>query len=252
MRSKADGVVMLLGAEPERAGADFLENFDEGGNAGSGGEFIRSGRRAGLKTRHYRLGRFGDQGVGIFAEQSGVRVRDSGEFPAGHGMAAEEERTFFAGEKFVGGLGDAHFGAAGVGDERVRRSVARDFRKKIDCGGDGKREVDQIGVLQSRRQLAGESFVEGAATLRFTNDVGAVPTTDVHPRGVLTERECEGSANQTGAENGDARDEVSGRHCHAMRRPMAGAMMRSSPMSCANWPGSRDCAPSESAWSGSL
>src|SRR5437879_1477344 len=37
-----------------------------------------------------------------------------------------------------------------------------------------------------------------------------------------------------------------------MRRPIAGAMMRSSPMSCANWPGSSDCAPSESAWSGSL
>src|SRR5881394_3792379 len=63
-------------------------------------------------------------------------------FLGGHPMAAEEERALFAGEKFVGSLGDADFGAAGVGNERVRRSVARDFRKKIDCRGDGKRDVD--------------------------------------------------------------------------------------------------------------
>src|SRR5712692_7801115 len=106
--------------------------------------------------------------------------------------------------------------------------------------------------MECRRQLAGEGFVEGAASVCFANHIGAVPARDVHPGGVFTERECEGPADQAGAENGDARDEVTGRHRQAMRRPMAGAMMRSSPMSCANWPGSRDCAPSERAWSGSL
>src|SRR5260370_38641530 len=98
-------------------------------------------------------------------------MRDAGEFPAGHGMAAEEERTFFAGKKFGGGLEDADFGAAGVGNERVWSSVARDFRKKIHCCGDGKRDGDQIGVLPGRRQLAGKSFSKGAATLRSANDI---------------------------------------------------------------------------------
>ncbi len=64
-------------------------------------------------------------------------------------MAAEKERTIVYGEKFVRGLGNADFGAASVGDERVGRCVARDFRKKIDGCGDRKRDVDQIGVLQS-------------------------------------------------------------------------------------------------------
>src|SRR5881392_410308 len=78
-------------------------------------------------------------------------MRDSREFPAGHGMAAEEKRVLFARKEFGGGLGDADFGATGVGDERVRRSVARDFRKKIYRRGDGKRDVDEIGVLQSTK-----------------------------------------------------------------------------------------------------
>ena len=121
-------------------------------------------------------------------------MRDSREFPAGHGMAAEEKRVLFARKEFGGGLGDADFGATGVGDERVRRSVARDFRKKIYRRGDGKRDVDEIGVLQGGSEVAGEGFVDGAASLRFTNDLGAVPAGDVHLGGVLAESEGEGAA----------------------------------------------------------
>src|SRR2546430_13745640 len=42
--------------------------------------------------------------------RSGVGMRDSREFPAGHGMAAEEKRVLFARKEFGGGLGDADFG----------------------------------------------------------------------------------------------------------------------------------------------
>src|SRR5438874_7368590 len=107
---------MLRGPEPERPGADFFEDFDKGRNAGivGGGGFIYRGRRTGMNARHGGFGRFGDQGVGVFAEKIGIRVRDSGELPAGHGMAAEEERTLFARKKFGGGLGDADLGAAGI------------------------------------------------------------------------------------------------------------------------------------------
>src|SRR5216684_5514995 len=235
MRSKADGVIVLRCAEPERPGADFFEDFDKRRDA-----------------QLFLQGRCADQRVSIFPEEIGISVRDSREFPSGHGMPAEEERPLFARKKFGRCLRDAHFGAAGVSDERMRRSMPRDFRQKINCRGDGKRDVDQIGVLQSRRHLAGEDFVDRAASLRLANHIGAVPTADAHPGGVFAERQSERSANQASAKNGDARNEVTGGHRYAMRRPMAGAMMRSSPMSCANWPGSRDCAPSERAWSGSL
>ena len=34
MRDHADGVIVLLRAEPERAGANFFEELEEGGDAG--------------------------------------------------------------------------------------------------------------------------------------------------------------------------------------------------------------------------
>src|SRR6266850_1863053 len=127
MRGQADGVVVLLSSEPQRAGPDFFEDFSEGGHA-----------------RVVLVGGGADKGVGVGAEEVSIGMGDAGEFPAGHGMAAEEERSIGCGIKFRGGFDDADFGAAGIGDER---------------------------------------------------------------------------------------DEVAGRHGQAMRRPMAGAMMRSSAMS---------------------
>src|SRR5437899_8198552 len=113
------------------------------------------------------------------------------QFPSSHRMAAKEERTFFASEKFRSSLGNANFRAASVGDQRVRGSVTRNFRKKIDGRRDRKRQVNQIRVLQSWRQIATERFVERTATLRFANDVGAIPAGNVHSSGVLAERERE-------------------------------------------------------------
>src|SRR5260370_784495 len=131
-------------------------------------------------------------------------------FLGGHPMAGREQWAHFVGEKFVGGLGDADFSAAGVSDERVGRSVARDFRKKINGRSDGKGDVDQIGIMQSRGQIPGERFVDGAAVLRFTNGIGAVPAGDVHIRSVFPQRQGERAADQPSAENTDARDEVGG------------------------------------------
>jgi hypothetical protein len=64
--------------------------------------------------------------------------------------------------------------------------------------------------MQNGRQLAGEGFVEGAAFLRFTSDIGAVPSGDVHLGGVFAEREGKGPADEASAEYGDAGDEVRG------------------------------------------
>src|SRR5258708_34483830 len=95
MRNEADGVVMLLRAEPERLCADFLKDFEKGGDTRvvGGGGFFRGGRSTGLKTRHYSgIGRFADQGIGGIAEKVGVGVGEAGGLPAGHGMATEAKR----------------------------------------------------------------------------------------------------------------------------------------------------------------
>src|SRR5713226_2753898 len=193
MRGQADGVVVLRGAEPERARADFFENFHEGGDAG----VLLSKRGT-------------DERVGVAAEEISVGVRDAGEFPAGHGVTAQEAGPVFARKKRSGGLGDADLGAAGVGDERVRRRIAGDFLKMIKGRGDGKPDVNQIGALQSGREAVRKGFVEGAASLRFTNDIGAVPARDVYLCGVFAKSEGERAADEAGAEDGDAGDEMGG------------------------------------------
>jgi len=100
----------------------------------------------------------------LATKKIGVGMSDAGEFPAGHGMAAEEERSIGCGIKFCGGFDDANFGAASIGDERVSWSVARDFRKKIERRGNGKCDVDQVGILQDRSEFSGECFVKCAAS----------------------------------------------------------------------------------------
>src|SRR5712692_3766739 len=120
MRDESDGVVMLLGAEPEGAGADFLEKLKEGSNA----RFARGG--ACLRRQA-----FADERVGGVAKEVGIGVRDSGEFPARHGMPAQKERASITGKKAGSGFGNAQLGAAGVGDERVKGHVARNLGQEI-------------------------------------------------------------------------------------------------------------------------
>ena len=155
-------------------------------------------------------GRGTDERLGVAAEEIGVAVRDAGELPAGHGMTAQEAGPVFARKKRSGGLSDADLGAAGVGDERVRRRVARDFLKMIEGRGDGKPDVNQIGALQSGREAVRKGFVDGAASLRFTNDIGAVPAGDVYLRGIFAQSEGKRAADEAGAEDGDAGDEMGG------------------------------------------
>src|SRR5260370_22021233 len=80
MRDHADGVVMLLRAEPERAGANFFEELEEGGDAGIALR-LRCGGLA-------RLRGVCDQRVGRVAEEVSVGLGEAGDFAAGHAMAA--------------------------------------------------------------------------------------------------------------------------------------------------------------------
>jgi len=194
MRSQAHGVIVLRCAEPERPGADLFEDLDQGRDA-----------------RIFLQGRCADQRVSIFPEEVGISVRDSREFPSGHGCRRERAAPFCR-KKFGRCVRDAHFGATGVGDQRVRRSVARDFRKEINCRGDGKRDVDQIGVFQGGASSPEKtsSSTPRACASRTTSTRSQ--TADAYPRCVFAKRQSERSANQAGAENRDARNEVTGRH----------------------------------------
>jgi hypothetical protein len=125
-------------------------------------------------------------------------------------MAAEKERAVPGVEELSGGLDDAELGAAGIGDEGVQGSEASNFGKDVKSSADGKRKVDEIGIAKGGVELAEERFVESAAGLGVLNDVGAVPAGDVKAGGVLAESKGEGAANEAGAEDSDAADEVIG------------------------------------------
>ncbi len=198
MRDHADGVVVLLRAEPERAGADFFEELEEGVNAG-----IALRWRCGRLTR---VGGVGDQRVGRVAKEVGVGLRDAGDFAASHGVTAEEERGGGRGKIFGGGLRDAQLGAAGVGDQGVLGSEAGDFREKVDGDADGERDVNQVGAAERGGEIAGEGFVEDIARAGFADDFGAVPAGDVQVGGVFAEGQGKGAANQASAEDGGASD----------------------------------------------
>jgi hypothetical protein len=123
-------------------------------------------------------------------------------------MATKEKRAGITGKKLGGSLRDTQLCAARVGDEGMERSVARDFRQKVKRRRDGESDVDEIGVAQGGSELSGEGFVYGAPRARCFRNVGAVPAGEVHSLGVLAESESEGTADEAGAEDSDARDEM--------------------------------------------
>src|SRR5690348_11649933 len=136
MRSKSNGVVMLRRAKPKRTRADSFQNLHESGN-----------------SRLFLTWRCTDERISIAPEEVGVGVRDTGEFLPRHRMPAKEERPFVRRENFLRGLRDAHLRAAGIGDQRVRRSVARNLGKKINRRGNGQSDVDEVSALQRRGKL---------------------------------------------------------------------------------------------------
>src|SRR5262249_5083421 len=78
MRGQPYSVVVLLRANPQRARADFLQNFNECGNTRLAGGGMGDGVAS------------GDQCVGMVAKQFRVGSCDSAKFPAGHRMSAKK------------------------------------------------------------------------------------------------------------------------------------------------------------------
>ena len=90
-------------------------------------------------------------------------------------------------------------GAAGIGDQRVRGRVARDLRQNVERGADGQRDVNEIGVLDSGLQLAGENFVGGTQLLGACRGFGSIPGSDVQALRIFAQRQREGTADESGS-----------------------------------------------------
>src|SRR5580693_7935320 len=125
-------------------------------------------------------------------------------------MAWEEKRAGWIGEEFFGGLGDAEFRAAGVGDECMARGGTREVRQQVQGHANGQREEDQVGGTNGWGEISAKHFVEGAAGLGRAGYVGAVPAGDVKIGGIFAQGEGEGSPDQARAENRNAMDKVCG------------------------------------------
>jgi hypothetical protein len=106
-------------------------------------------------------------------------------------MATQEEWPFASSEKFFGSLRDTHFGTASIGDQGMRRGVARDFRKKINRRGNWQSDVDKVGALQRSGEFTVERRIDSASCMSFTDNVGAVPSGDANVRRVFAQRQTE-------------------------------------------------------------
>ena len=91
----------------------------------------------------------------------------------------------------------------------MARRVARDFRQDVQRGADRQRHVDQIRVVNGRRELSREKFIRGAEFLCPRSGVRAVPNRDVHAFREFAQRQRKRTADEAGTENADAIDEMS-------------------------------------------
>src|ERR1700730_15737383 len=89
---------------------------------------------------------------------------------------------------------DADFRAARVCNESGGPGEAYNFGKKVESCPDRKRDVNQISVFECGSELAGKSGINRPKRLRFTDHFSAVPTSDVHVRGVLAQSKRERSS----------------------------------------------------------
>src|SRR5438046_320793 len=106
------------------------------------------------------------------------------------------------------GFRDADFGAARVGDERMGGSMAGDFGKKIERRGDGKSNINQVGVFEGWSEIARERLVDSRPKLRFADDFGTVPAKNMDICRVFAQSQPEGAADEAGAKDSDAGDEM--------------------------------------------
>jgi len=95
--------------------------------------------------------------------------------------------------------------------KRVRRGVARDFRKKIECCSDGSAMKIRSAFCMARVSSPEKASSTAPRALSFPM-TSARSTLRCTFRWCILQRKCEGAADETGAEDGDAGDEVTGRH----------------------------------------
>ena len=192
MRGKADGVIVLLRADPQRASAHFLQDFDKRRDAG---------RRSPPFGAHKR--------IGSVAKKVGVGSREARKLPSRHRMTAKKKRAALLREiirrqksvtrnlvlqasvtRACAGAWRAISGSK----SRVRRWAARCRQDRRRAGpassGPEKTSFDRAGFPASTRNFA------------------AVPAGDVNVRRVFAQRQGERAADQAGAENGGALDKM--------------------------------------------
>src|SRR5207302_5835625 len=170
-------------------------------------------------------------------------------------MAAEKEDIFR--KTLVGRGAKGAFGATSIGDQRMARNVAGDLRQAFDGQPDRQGNINEVRSFYDLLQLRAGLIHDAQLECAFEH-VWFVPTRNADPGKHLPHSKGKGAANQSCSEHGNsacaqhcsARDERS--HHAAILRPTAGAIMRNSAINCSNcWKWS-DCAPSDSACSGSL
>ena len=124
-------------------------------------------------------------------------------------MATEKKFCGVVGKVIERRIQDANFGAARVGDESVGRGQADDLREQIESGADGESDIDEVGVFEGGSDFGGEGGVDGARDCASRTTSGRSQPVMWMSGRVFAQSQGEGAADEAGAEDGDAVDEMS-------------------------------------------
>ncbi len=143
-----------------------------------------------------------DQRIFGAAKKAGIGGGEPRAFAAGHGMAAKKSRA--AGEVSLGGGADGTLGAGGVGNQGPVQRVARNFGQSLDGHANGQSDIDQIGAGDGFSQV-GVRFIHYAGVNGALQHVRLVPADDAGAGKRGSDGQGEGAADESGADDGDAR-----------------------------------------------
>src|SRR3569623_1908819 len=178
------------------------------------------------------------QDPGTSAEQIGAGGSGAALLFAGHGVTADKTGATEMGRS---GFAIGGFGAAGVGNERVRFHERIEMLQCFENPGNRLRKKDEVGfgggLFERRAGIDCAALRCGFDTARRAHAGNRAG------KASLAQGEPERGADQPHSDNRDV--------AHQMVRPTAAAIWRSCFISSRNWSPLSDCAPSLSALSGS-
>ena len=154
-----------------------------------------------LLRRARRLADRRQQPDGV-AKQIGVGMLDAAVLLAGHGMSGQHALRGLSAQHHARALHHLLLGAAGIGDQHVRRQHRRQAFDQRQDGADRRGENDDVAAGYRLARI-GMGAVHRSAGERRLQHVRLVAADNAMTKAALPQRHAQRAANQSGTDDGD-------------------------------------------------